>query len=63
MGLGYKWSLDFAGPLRLTPEHNQHVLVMIEHFTKWLELVPLSNHSSEEVTYAFLDRVFSKFGP
>ncbi len=35
---------------------------MIEHFTKWLELVPLSNHSSEEATYAFLDRVFSKFG-
>jgi hypothetical protein len=35
---------------------------MIEHFSKWLELVPLSNRSNEEATYAFLDRVFNRFG-
>jgi hypothetical protein len=32
MGLGYRWSLDFAGPV--TPRHNKYVLVMIEHFSK-----------------------------
>jgi len=35
---------------------------MIEHFSKWLELVPLPNHSSEGDAYAFLNIVFSKFG-
>jgi hypothetical protein len=35
---------------------------MIEHFSKWLELVPLPDYSNEGVTYAFLDRVFSRFG-
>jgi hypothetical protein len=35
---------------------------MIEHFLKWLELVSLLDHISEKVTYAFLDRVLSKFG-
>jgi hypothetical protein len=47
--------MDFASPLSLTPQHNQYVLVMIEHFSKWLELVPLSDCSNEGVTYAFLD--------
>jgi hypothetical protein len=41
MGLGYRWSLDFAGPLPVTPRHNKYVLVMIEHFSKWIELVAL----------------------
>jgi hypothetical protein len=61
-GLGYWWSLDFVGPLNLTPWHNQYVLVMIEHFSKWFELVPLRDHSNEWATYAFLDMVLSRFG-
>jgi len=64
MGLDYQWNLDFASPLSLIPQHNLYVLVMIEHFSKWLELVPLvplPDHSSEGATYAFLDKVFIKF--
>jgi hypothetical protein len=34
---------------------------MIEHFSKWLELVPLPNHNSEGAPYAFLDKMFSRF--
>jgi hypothetical protein len=34
---------------------------MIEYFSKWLELVPLLDHSSEKETYVFLDRVL-RFG-
>jgi transposase-like protein len=35
---------------------------MVEHFSKWIELVPSLDKSSERVTYAFLDRVLSHFG-
>jgi len=35
---------------------------MIEHFSKWLKLVPLLDCNNEGVVYAFLDRVFSRFG-
>ncbi len=62
MGLGYHWSLDFAIPLPLIVRHNKYVLVMVEHFSKWIELVPSLDKSSEGVTYAFLDKVFSHFG-
>jgi hypothetical protein len=36
---------------------------MIEHFCKWLKLVPLPNYSNEGgATYAFLDKVLNRFG-
>jgi hypothetical protein len=35
---------------------------MIKHFSKWLELVLLLNHGREGTTYAFLDRMLSRFG-
>jgi hypothetical protein len=46
----------------VTPRHNKYVLVMIEHFSKWIELVALPDKFSEEATYSFLDRVLSRFG-
>ena len=39
IGLDYCWSLDFAGPLVVTPCGAKYVLVMVEHFSKWIELV------------------------
>ena len=62
MGLGYRWSLDFAGPLVVTPRGAKYVLVMVEHFSKWIELVALPHNSSELAAMAFLDRVLARFG-
>jgi hypothetical protein len=62
MGLGYHWSLDFAGPLVVTPRGTKYVLVMMEHFSKWIEFVALPLNSAELVTTAFLDRVLAHFG-
>jgi hypothetical protein len=62
MGLGYRWSLDFARPLPVTPRYNKYVLVMIKHFSKWIELVALPDKFNEGAAYSFLDRVLSRFG-
>jgi len=35
---------------------------MIKYFSKWLKLVPLLDHSSEGVAYAFLNMVLIGFG-
>ena len=56
------WSLDFAGPLLPTSRGTKFVLVMVEHFSKWIELVALSQNSSELVAAAFLDCVLARFG-
>jgi transposase-like protein len=42
--------------------HNRYVLVMVEHFSKLIKLVPSPDKSNEKVAYAFLDRVLSHFG-
>ena len=62
MRLGYCWSLDFAGPLVVMPRGAKYVLVMVEHFIKWIELVSLSQNSTELAAAAFLDCVLARFG-
>ena len=41
---------------------NKYVLVMIEHFIKWVELVPLPNKSADLTAATFLESVLSRFG-
>jgi hypothetical protein len=62
MGLGYQWSLIFTRSFNLIVHFNQCVLIIIEQFSKWIELTPLQNKSGEGVAYAFLDQVLSRFG-
>jgi hypothetical protein len=38
------------------------MLVIIEHFPKWIELASFLNKSSEGVAYAYLNQVLRKFG-
>jgi hypothetical protein len=37
-------------------------MIMIEHFSKWVELVALLNKSSHNMNHAFLQQVLSSFG-
>jgi hypothetical protein len=37
-------------------------MIMIEHFSKWVELVALSDKSSHNTSQIFLQWVLSKFG-
>ncbi len=37
-------------------------MIMIEHFSKWVELVALPNKSSHSTSRAFLQQVLSRFG-
>lgn len=62
MGLGYRWGVDYAGPLPMTKRKNRYVFVMIEHFSKWVEIVPVPDKSSEISAAVFLDRVLAHFG-
>jgi hypothetical protein len=37
-------------------------MIMIEHFSKWVELVTLLDKSSHSTNQAFLHQVLSRFG-
>jgi hypothetical protein len=61
LGLGYRWSLDFAGPLITTRRKNRYVLIAIERFSKWCEVWPMPTKQAAKVAEAFLG-VMTRFG-
>jgi hypothetical protein len=42
-------TMDIMGPLIRTQEKNKYLLVMIDHFSKWVELFPLVDQTAEDV--------------
>jgi hypothetical protein len=56
------WAMDILGPLPITARGNQFVLVMSDHFSKWVEAVPLPNQRAETVARAFVDEVIARHG-
>ena len=58
----YRWGVDFAGPMEETNRGNRYVLVCIEHFTKWVELIPTTSKKAAEVAYQFKSQILSRYG-
>jgi hypothetical protein len=50
----YRWSCDLAGELAQTSKGNVYIMIMIEHFSKWVELVTLPDKSSHNTSHVFL---------
>jgi hypothetical protein len=61
-GLFYRWGLDFAGPLPKFNSGNRYVLVMVEHFSKTVVLVPTRDKEPSTVAAAFTREVLMRYG-
>lgn len=61
-GLFFRWNVDLAGELPKTRRGNKYVLIMVEHFSKWIELIPIPDRQSETIARAFLVHVLCRFG-
>jgi transposase InsO family protein len=57
------WGLDFIGQIH-PPSSNGHrfVLVAMDYFTKWTEVVPLKNMTHKEVIEFTTKHIIHKFG-
>jgi hypothetical protein len=53
-GMFYCWSCDLTGKFPQTSTGNFYIMIMIEHFSKWVELVALPNKSSHNTSHTFL---------
>ena len=40
------WGLDMVGPFQMSPCKKTHLLVAIDKFTKWVEVMPISNNEA-----------------
>jgi hypothetical protein len=61
-GARLSMELGFCQPIEFDTQHNHYALVIIKHFSKWLELVRLPDRNNKGVAYAFLDKMFNRFG-
>ena len=62
MGLFYRFHLDAAVNLPVSAASTQHVLIIVEAFSKLIDLVPLKELIAEAVAAAFNERVLARFG-
>jgi hypothetical protein len=49
----YCWSCGLARELPQTSKGNVYIMIMIEHFSKWVELVVLPDKSPHTISQAF----------
>jgi hypothetical protein len=54
--------IDILGPLPVTSQGHKYILVIIESFSRWPELVPLRTQRATEVAEALYTFIFTRFG-
>ena len=62
MCMFYRWSVDVAGPFTQSENGNYYIMVMIEHFSKWFDVVAISTKESCETAIVFLQYVLCRNG-
>ena len=60
-GLFYRWSVDLCGDFIQTEQGNSYLMICIEHFSKWVEIIPIPDKRSSTIASAFLLHVLSRF--
>ena len=53
MGMFYRWFVELAGPFPQSEYGNYYIMVMIEHFSKWVEVVTIPTKESSETARDF----------
>ena len=55
-------AVDFAGPLITSSNGSKYILVFMDQFTKWVELVPTRDQLASTVVQAFYSNVICRHG-
>ena len=54
--------IDVTGPHPTSSSGNVYILTVIDHFSKWVEIMPMRNQEASTVAKLLVDRVFSVHG-
>jgi transposase InsO family protein len=57
-----RMALDIAGPFHDTRKGNRYILVVMDYFTKWADMIPIPDHSAETCAKELVMRVFCRLG-
>ena len=60
-GMFYRWGCDLC-TLPTSDAGYSYILVCIEYFSKWVELIPLKSKEASETAAAFMSHVLGRYG-
>ncbi|KAA3677052.1 uncharacterized protein DEA37_0001247 [Paragonimus westermani] len=60
--IGELWSMDLMGPFPLSARGNQYVLVMTEHFTRWIEATGVPDQKASTVGDMVMKHIVANHG-
>jgi hypothetical protein len=61
-GMFYRWGIDLCGPFENTTRGNQYLMVCIEHFRKWCEILLIKDKNPNTTRDSFVAAVLTRFG-
>lgn len=54
--------MDFVGPITPPSQRKRRILVATENFTKWIEVVALTEANAEAVVHFLKKNIIGRFG-
>jgi len=61
--IGVRWSVDLAGPFQaVSRQGNRYIMIAVEGYSKWVELVPLPAKEARHTADAFLRCIIGRYG-
>lgn len=62
VGRFHRWHIDILGPLSKTKDGYEHILLVVDSFTRWTEAFPLKTQTAKEVATILCSEIFARFG-
>lgn len=60
--IGELWSMDIMGPFPMTTNGNQFIVIMTEHFTRWIEGAAVSDQRASTVSKVVMEYIVGRHG-
>lgn len=54
--------VDLMGPLPRSPDRNEYLLVLVDYFTRWVELFPLRAATAQRIAQVLRKEIFTRWG-
>lgn len=54
--------IDLMGPLPLSKKRNTVLLVIVDYYTKWVELLLLKNSTTPKIVKILKEEIFTRWG-
>ncbi len=59
---GYMLGVDLMGPFPKSGKQNEHLLVVVDYCSKWVELFPLRTAKAPQIARILVEEIFTRWG-